>query len=51
MEQVQLSATLRKKEETSKKFTNKLRKDGLVPAVVYKAGKETLAVTVNPPQL
>lgn len=47
MEQVQLSAQLRKKEEMSKKFTNKLRKDGLVPAVVYKAGKETLAVTVN----
>lgn len=47
MEQVQLTATLRKKEEVGKKFANQLRKQGLVPAVVYKSGKETLPVAVN----
>lgn len=47
MEQVQLSAALRKKEEIGKKFTNKLRKEDLVPAVVYKAGSHTLPVVVN----
>ena len=47
MEQVQLAATLRKKEEAGKKFANQLRKQGLVPTVVYKSGKETLSVAVN----
>jgi len=47
MEQVQLQATLRKKEEAGKRFATALRKTGLVPAVVYKAGKETIAVAVN----
>lgn len=47
MEQVQLAATLRKKEEAGKKFATQIRKQGLVPAVVYKAGKETLSISVN----
>jgi len=47
MEQVQLAATLRKKEEAGKKFATALRNTGLVPAVVYKAGKETITVAVN----
>ena len=47
MEQVQLAAASRKKEEAGKKFANSLRKTGLVPAVVYKAGKETLTIAVN----
>jgi large subunit ribosomal protein L25 len=47
MEQVQLQATLRKKEETGKGFAIAMRKTGFVPAVVYKAGKETITIAVN----
>ncbi len=47
MEQVQLEAALRKKEETGKKFANKLRNNGLIPAVVYKAGQETISIALK----
>ena len=47
MEKVKLEAVMRKKEESGKRFTNKLRKDGFLPAVVYKAGKETMAIMLK----
>jgi len=47
MEQVQLQATLRNKEETGKSMAVKLRAKGFVPAVVYKAAEETLSITIN----
>jgi len=47
MEQVQLAATMRKKEEIGKRYANKLRQEGFIPAVVYKAGKETISVILN----
>jgi large subunit ribosomal protein L25 len=47
MEQVLLNAAMRKKTELGKRFATKLRKEGFVPAVVYKAGKETVSIAVN----
>lgn len=47
MEQVQLEAVMRKKDQLGKKFANRLRRDALIPAVVYKAGKETMAIALN----
>src|SRR3989338_8035960 len=47
MEQIQLEAVIRKKEDVGKKFANRLRKDGFIPAVVYKANQETLSIAVN----
>lgn len=47
MEQIQLQAVTRKKEELGKKFVNKLRKEGFIPAVVYRAGQQTLPVALN----
>ena len=45
MERVQLKAEIR--EEVGKKFTKRLRKEGCVPAVVYKEGKKTAHLKVN----
>lgn len=45
MEKIQLKAQIR--EEIGKKFTKKLRKEGLVPAIVYKEGKKTAHLKIN----
>lgn len=47
MEQVQLEATMRKEEEVGKKFAGRLRKEGLIPAVVYEAGRKTVPIALN----
>lgn len=44
MEQVKLKATIR--QERGKQSTKKLRTEGLVPAVVYHRGEESVSITV-----
>ena len=45
MERVQLKSQIR--EEIGKKFTKQLRKNNLVPAVIYKEGEKTLHLKIN----
>lgn len=45
MEKIQLKAQIR--EELGKKFTKKLKKGGLVPAVVYRSGRKTIHLKIN----
>jgi large subunit ribosomal protein L25 len=45
MERVPLKAQTRK--ETGKKYNKQLRKEGLIPAVVYKEGKETAHLSLG----
>ena len=45
MERVQLKSELRK--ETGKKHTKQLRKQGLIPGVVYKEGKENFVKSLS----
>lgn len=45
MEKIQLNAEIR--EEAGKKSTKKVRRDGFVPAIVYKEGQETVNLKIN----
>ena len=45
MERIELKAQIRK--ETGKKHNKQLRKDGFIPGVVYKEGKETVNLKLN----
>lgn len=49
MEKIQLKAEIR--EDAGKKPTKKIRNEGLVPAVVYKEGKETVSLKINEKEL
>jgi large subunit ribosomal protein L25 len=49
MEKIQLKAEIR--EAIGKKPSKKIRNEGFVPAVVYKAGKETISLKINEKEL
>jgi large subunit ribosomal protein L25 len=49
MEQIKIKA--QKREETGKRVTKDLRKQGIIPAVVYRKGQETLPVSISEREL
>ncbi len=49
MERIQLKTQVR--EDTGKRLTKLLRKEGLVPAIVYKEGKDTIHIGISEREL
>ncbi len=47
MEQIQLNAVLRSEGQVGKEFANRLRKQGFIPAVIYKKNQKTVHIVLN----